>query len=137
MHLDEDDLLVARVWSWTPAKLSDDAVRSMRDAAAAGSPHPRASVSTFAMSLEPGETVEELMRRLCAYIADVPRRGRYVSFTTGRRLSDAGFELASSPPPDHHHDVFISNLDDNQEFQRLFEVFEEEPKRRFPTCATV
>ncbi|UQB14598.1 hypothetical protein [Clavibacter nebraskensis] len=131
MDLLPGQALVARVWSWAPERLRDDAETQLREEQKLKVATPRPSVSVFAVEMEPGEELLDVMRRLCGH---VQRKAKWVCFTTWDELGAAGFDHARSEPPQHHYDVYLSNLEDEEEVKRLAAVFNGHDKRKFPSC---
>jgi hypothetical protein len=113
------DAIVVRFSPMSTERLIE---RAQRDAVEG---HPRLSV--FCRVQEEGQTVDELLGRLCA---EAPVTGRHVWLSTVRRIEDAGFELEHTPPPDCHYDVDLgtgSVADAVASFQSAFD-----PRRRNP-----
>jgi len=69
-----------------------------------GQPPPYYSISTFALARAEGETADDLVDRLRLCAAE-HRRFKWYCLVTELELTDAGFQLILSEPPDNHHDV--------------------------------
>lgn len=136
LHMDVavGDLLVARLWQWNVARLRKDAERDHRERLSLGHLNPDFSVSVFGLLKRDAQTVEELMVQLAKHAATF-RMAKWVAFTTSERLLDAGFPIRSSEPPLHHYDVVLGTRLGDADLARLAAIFDEHPRRRFPTCS--
>ncbi len=80
-----------------------------------------ARLSTFAGVPTDGESVEDLLRRLCV---DGPIPNGKLRATTAGALRAAGFDFAYTPPPDCHYDVMLGTVTD-EHLERFSAAFDE------------
>ncbi len=92
------DAIVVRFAPMTTERLME---RAARDAVEG---HPRLSV--FCRVQEEGQTVDELLERICA---EAPVTGKKVWLSTAQRIKEAGLELVHTPEPDCHYDVDLGS----------------------------
>ncbi|MFK4482536.1 hypothetical protein [Curtobacterium sp. AB7] len=136
MNLSPGDLLVARGWSWKAEYSQKRCKTDYKDQLAQVSrgeldaDKARPSLSIYTMLYDGSCTADELASTLADYVATKLSSARHIGFVTWNQLDDAGFNMAKSEPPQHHWDLFIENLDEIEEFEKLFSMFENDDKRR-------
>jgi len=132
LSLQVGEHLVVRLWSWTPERLATDAETDHTIAHKLGLERPyEYSISTFALAMAEGESVDGLTDRLIAYIR-TKRKAKYYGVTTESELTGEEFELIPSGPHDHHFDVPLgSKTLDLEAVARLAHLFGHE-KIRMP-----
>lgn len=141
MQVDDGDLLIARLWRWDSKRLRQDAEKDRDEQTQiagdwdSDQEDPRYySVSAFGLVKEPGESVEDLMRRVCQQIE---RRAKYVSFATKAELDRLNITTILNEPPPNHYDLSLGTTLRTSDVEALERLLSSRPKRRFPTCEVV
>ncbi len=141
MEVADGDLLIARLWRWDVDRLLQDAERDHDEKTQASldwdpdqGEAQYYSVSAFGVLKQPGDDVEELMRRVCSL---TQRNARYVAFTTGSELAQHDIEAILNEPPPGHYDLSFGTTLRTTDVQVLEGLLSSRPKRRFPTCEIV
>lgn len=105
IKLERGEKLIIRLWSWDEARIMKDAQAGHEiDTVEAGRPPDYYSVSVFALALDDGESVDDLVDRLRLHAAD-NRKFKWYCLVTETELNEANFELILNEPPDDHYDI--------------------------------
>lgn len=96
--------VVVRFPPFTATKLEENAEATFADDKSRGRKPPRYGVSVMADQCENGESIEDVVSRICLETS-VGRRSKTIAVTTGTTLRKSGFEVVSDPTekePRHH-----------------------------------
>ena len=133
LHVENGDLLVARLWRWDEERLREDAERERREQLASGVAFPDCCVSVWGMIKTPDCPLDALVSRLCEHMFTY-RTAKWVAFTTDRRLKSSRFELRLREPPPCHYDLVLGTDFEAADYAGLAALFDEYGRRKLHEC---
>lgn len=139
LEVQDGELLVARLWQWSEARIRKDAEQHREERALLATEdgkvveEPVYAVSAFAALKSHDENVEALMRRVCD-LAFGYRRATWVAFSTQAELAEHNIDTILREPPPGHHDLVLGTTLRTEDIAALHSIFQRRPRRRFPSC---
>ena len=129
LQVDPGDQVVIRAWQWDEARLRQDAELDFAEQQSMGIENADYSISVFMSEACNGEAVDELKKQPLERLT-AERRVRRATYTTRRRLEEAGFTTRLNEPPPGHYDVVLGTDLSTSDVAGLASVFGQEPRER-------
>jgi len=121
VHLEDGDLLVGRAWRWSAEQIRIDIALDRADKLARGVANPAPAISVFAVRHPEGEA--EVTEATLKGSVRESRNAKWLSVVGERELTEHGFDLVRSEPPQNHHDLVLPDGASDHTIELLESIF--------------